>query len=539
MERFQIIIAGITAVILFVYGLDHFSQEIERISGERFRRFLSRATRVPLVGVLIGALVTAVIQSSSATSVITIGLVNAGVLSFKNSIGIILGSNVGTTVTAQLVAFKLTDFAPYLLITGFLLSLVRSRWSIFGKSVFYFGFVFFSLNLISSSLAPLRDDPTLIAFLTEPHHAVLAVLVGAVITALLQSSSVTTGLAIIFTQQGILSLDNAVPLIMGANIGTTATALVAMFNMDTAAQKTALSHFLFNVGGVVLCLPLFMLFGDRLDRVEAPPAVTLAGVHMVFNVSTCVVFLLLVNPFARLVEKLLGSGRMDFQRLAIPIFDQSREFSAVRDELRDGLGRLLDFLRDNYNQVTLSIETNYRGVYDAASRRLDYLEFVKKEYLGYFSRVVPWVKDEEETRELLRLLSRYDYLFQVHDPIEDLFFTKRVLRENYIEPSADILVLIREISGHTLTLFEEVSKRLEGQTGVGLAESSEELQTLLDRCHREILTMVNDTERRDAGALANFVTYSRRLQDKLINFVSVHPTAGGSRTASSGPPVPT
>jgi len=128
--------AGLTAVILFVFGLENFSKEIQRISGERFRKSLSRVTTIPIVGVVIGAVVTAIIQSSSATSVITIGLVNAGVLSFKNSVGIIFGSNIGTTITAQLVAFKLTAFAPIFIILGFALSLIRSRYSVFGKAIF-------------------------------------------------------------------------------------------------------------------------------------------------------------------------------------------------------------------------------------------------------------------------------------------------------------------------------------------------------------------------------------------------------------------
>jgi phosphate:Na+ symporter len=212
-----------------------------------------------VVGVVIGAIFTAVIQSSSATSVITIGLVNAGVLSFKNSVGIIFGANIGTTVTAQLVAFKLTAFAPLFIVVGFALSLVRTRASIFGKSIFYFGFVFFSLNLISSSLQPLHNEPTLLEYLLRPQNPLLAVLAGCVFTALVQSSSVATGLAIIFTQQGLLGLENAVPIIVGANIGTTATALIAMFNMDLAAKKTALSHFLFNVGGVLLFIPVLLL----------------------------------------------------------------------------------------------------------------------------------------------------------------------------------------------------------------------------------------------------------------------------------------
>jgi phosphate:Na+ symporter len=308
---------------------------------------------------------------------------------------------------------------------------------------------------------------------------------------------------------------------MGANIGTTATALVAMFSMDTAAQKTALSHFLFNVGGVVLCLPLFMIFGDRLNAVDAPPAVTLAGVHMVFNVFTCLAFLAFINPFARFVERLLGHGHMDFDRIEIPRFEENREFAEVRDELRQGLESLLNFLRDNYNQVTLSLETNYRSVFDAASRRLDYLEFAKREYLGYFSRVVPWVKDDQDTRELLRLLNLYDYLFQVHDSIEDLFATKQVMQQNYIEPGGDILVLVREISGHTLSLFEEVAAALEGEPDTDVVGRSNELRAVLDRSNRELLTMMNDPDRHDAGTLNNFVTYSRRLQDKLVNFTAM------------------
>lgn len=281
MENIHILMAGLTAIILFIFGLENFSKEIEKITGERFRKSLSRATRIPVIGVIIGALVTAIIQSSSATSVITISLVNAGVLSFKNSVGIIFGSNIGTTITAQLVAFKLTSFAPVIIILGFFLSLIRSRFSVFGKAIFYFGFVFFSLNLISTSLEPLQHNKALVDLLTQPQNPIYAILFGCLFTAVVQSSSVTTGLAIIFTQQGILGLENAVPLIMGANIGTTATAMIAMFNMDAAAKKTALSHFLFNIGGVLLFLPILLIFGNRLSTIDTNPAIALANIHLI------------------------------------------------------------------------------------------------------------------------------------------------------------------------------------------------------------------------------------------------------------------
>ncbi len=525
MEHFNVIVAGLTAIILFIFGLENFSAEIQQISGEKFRRFLARATKLPVVGVLIGALVTAVIQSSSATSVIAISLVNAGVLSFKHSVGIIFGSNIGTTVTAQLVALKLTAFAPVFVIVGFALSLIRSRIAIFGKSVFYFGFVFFSLNLISSSLSPLQREPGLINFLVQTQNPLIAILLGCLFTAVVQSSSVTTGLAIIFTQQGLLSLENAVPLIMGANIGTTATALIAMFNMDLAAKKTALSHFLFNVGGVLIFLPVFLLFGDRLNEVKASPAIALANLHLVFNVATSLVFIVAISPFTRFVDILLGEGKMDFDRLVIPSFDDQTAFDTVKIELRQNLTALLAFLQENYNLVTLSIESNYRSVFDAAAKRIEYVDFLEREYIGYFSKVVATVKDENESRELLKLITQFDYLIQVHDSIDDLFNTKKSMNKQYIELKSDIMLMVRELSSQTLILFDDIHKSLEEGLPPKITAKAEELQGLLNKVNRELLSLITHPDRRDAGALSNFVTYSRRLKDKLVNFAALDATA--------------
>ncbi len=521
MEKLQVMMAGVTAIILFIFGLENFSKEIEKITGEHFRKSLSRATKIPLIGVLIGALVTAVIQSSSATSVITISLVNAGVLSFKNSVGIVFGANIGTTITAQLVAFKLTSFAPLFIIAGFILSLIRSRYSIFGKTIFYFGFVFFSLNLIASSLQPLQNDQALIDLLTKQQNPLLAILFGCLFTSLVQSSSVTTGLAIIFTQQGLLSLENAVPLIMGANIGTTATALIAMFNMDIAAKKTALSHFLFNVGGVLIFTPALFLFGDRLNTLTMEPAIALANIHLVFNIATSLIFIAFISPFVRLVDRILGEGKMDFTRLTLPVFDEDIEFKEVKENLEREVGHLLYFLQENYNAVTLSIVTNYLGIYEEARKRIEYVDFVKKEYLFYFSRVVTKVKEENESKELIKIINEFDYLFQIHDSINDLFSTKKIMAEHYIELKSDILLLTRELSSQTLSLFNDINKSLSDPKTIDIKQSSKELQIHIDDANKELLSLLADPVRRDAGALTNFVTYSQRLKDKLINFTKI------------------
>ena len=524
MEHIHVIMAGVTAIILFVFGLENFSAEIEQISGEKFRKFLARATKIPAIGVLIGALVTAVIQSSSATSVIAVSLVNAGVLSFKSSVGIVFGANIGTTITAQLVAFKLTAFAPVFIILGFLLSFVRSKISIFGKSIFYFGFVFFSLNLISAALAPLQNEPALTKYLIQPQNPLFAILVGCLFTAAVQSSSVTTGLAIIFTQQGLLSLENAVPLIMGANIGTTATALLAMLNMDVAAKKTALSHFFFNVGGVLIFLPFLLLFGDRLNEFDANPAVALANIHFVFNVAASLIFVVLINPFTRLVDMLLGEDKMDFARLDIPTFNEQAAFETVKSDLRRNLAELLGFLQESYNLVTLSIESNYRSIFEASAKRMEYINFLEKEYVGYFAKAVTSVSHEREYRELLRLHTQFDYLFQICDSIEDIFNTKKAMSKHYVELKSDILLMVRKLSSQTLALFDDIHRPLVEGAPLNIAARANQLQGVLDEVNRDLLPLLADPDRSDAGTLSNFVTYSRRLQDKLVNFAALQDT---------------
>ncbi len=535
MEQLQLLIGGLTAIVLFIFGLEHFSAEIERVTGDRFRRVLARATRVPVFGVLLGALVTAVIQSSSATSVIAISLVNAGVLSFKNSVGIVFGSNVGTTVTAQLVAFKLTEFAPLLIILGFFLSLMRSRWTLFGKPMFYIGFVFFSLNLIASSLSPLQESDLLVAYLVQPQNPLLAVLAGCLFTALLQSSSVTTGLAIIFVQQGLLSLENAVPLIMGANIGTTATALLAVFNMDLAAKKTALCHFLFNVGGVALFLPVFLVFGEHLNRLGSDPAIALANIHMIFNVVSCLVFLALIAPFTRLVESVMGEGKMDFERIDFPSYSPDVPFAERYRRLEANLLKLFAFLQENYNLVTLGIESNYRSVQEAAERRIEYIAYLERDVQATFSHFLVSTADEEESRQLMNLFTRYDYLFQIEDSIEDLFNTKVTMDKQFIELRSDVMLMVREISSRTLHLFDKTYRALSEGQRPDTHEASVELRSTIDGVSRDLLRLMRDPRRQDVGVLSHFVTYSRRVQDKLQRFGKIAGrSAVGAKSAGAG-----
>jgi phosphate:Na+ symporter len=295
----------LTAIILFLYGLESFSREVFGLGETHFKTALARITNHRLAAFSIGALLTSLIQSSSAVSVLAIALVNSGVLPFANSLAVLLGTNLGTTVTAHLVALKMTELGPLFIVLGFGLSLLKIRWSIFGKVIFYFGFILFSLDLISKTLLPLRETREVMELLSGAIHPLLAIAAGALVTILVQSSSVTTGLAILLVQQGQIPVIVAIPLMLGANVGTTVTGLLACLRMDRSARRAAVAKFMFNVSGVVLIYPFLDAFGDYVIARANSPAMAVATGHLLFNAGISIVFLIALKPFSNFVVRIL------------------------------------------------------------------------------------------------------------------------------------------------------------------------------------------------------------------------------------------
>src|SRR5882672_9457758 len=226
MSSFKILLTAISAIVLFLYGLEGFSQETQRVGGSAFSNLLTRLTESRWRGVMLGAVATAIVQSSSAITSLTVALVDAGTMSFRSSLGVLLGANIGTTSTAWLVSLKLTSFGPFFIVLGTVLSAIPTRFKVLGKAAFYFGFIFFSLDLVSFTLKPLAQSSPFAEALTRSSTPLMGVLAGMAVTGIVQSSSITTGLCILLVQQAILPATAAIPIVIGANIGTTATALV-------------------------------------------------------------------------------------------------------------------------------------------------------------------------------------------------------------------------------------------------------------------------------------------------------------------------
>jgi len=290
-SNFQLLILVLSALLLFLYGLEHFSKELQTVGRDRLPRWLGLATRNRFNGLLLGASVTAVVQSSSAVSALVVALVNAGTLSFAASLAVLLGAKVGTTATAWLVSFELTNLGPYLIVLGGVLTMLPFQIRVIGRAIFYFGFIFFALDLIGQSLQPLRQDPWILEQLARASEPWIGVILGALVTMLLQSSSVVSGLAVVLVQQGVLAPEAAIAIVIGANAGTTVTALIASIPMDAFARRAAQMNAFFNSVGVLLMLPWIAPFARWAISIGESPDQAVAIAHLTFNLGLALFFL--------------------------------------------------------------------------------------------------------------------------------------------------------------------------------------------------------------------------------------------------------
>ena len=290
---------------LFLFCIKYMGDGLQMAAGDRLRFILDKYTTSPFLGVLVGIFVTALIQSSSGTSVITIGLVGAGLLTLRQAIGIIMGANIGTTITTFIIGFNITHYAlPILFLGAACLFFVRHNFiNNLGRILFGFGGIFFALTLMSGAMEPLKYLPAFTELTVKlSHQPILGVFIGTIITMLVQASSATISILQNVYQENLITLKAALPVLFGDNIGTTITAIIAVIGANTSAKRLALSHTMFNVIGTAIFLILlspFSIFVEKMAQIlHLNPKVTIAFAHGSFNVMTTI----LLFPFIGVLE---------------------------------------------------------------------------------------------------------------------------------------------------------------------------------------------------------------------------------------------
>ncbi len=292
---------------LFLYSISLLSGGMQKAAGNRIKNLLKRFTDTPLKGAFVGCTVTGIVQSSSITTIVVVSLINSGIMTLKQSAGIIFGANIGTTVTAQLVSFPVGKFALPIIAIGAFVYFMKSRNDSYaGQILLGFGLLFLGMDIMKGGVAPLRESEYFIGVLAGFGEApLLGILASAIFTGIIQSSSATTAVVIAMAQEGVIDLSAAIPLIMGANIGTCITAFLASYGATKSAKRAAVLHVLFNVAGVLLFLPFISLFTQGVSSIGADVPRQIANAHTIFNVTSTFVFLFFIPVFIFMVKKIV------------------------------------------------------------------------------------------------------------------------------------------------------------------------------------------------------------------------------------------
>lgn len=323
MRYTEVVLGMIAGLVLFLYGVSRLATGMRAVAGDRMRRLLERATTNRYAGVASGTLATAVLDSSSVTIIMVIALVDAGLLSFQNSLGVILGANIGTTISSQLIALDVQRYSPVVLAFGLLL-LVAGRtetWRQTGAAVFGMGLIFFGLAQMGTAVEPLKQSVRFADWMQQLENPLVGVAAGAIMTLVLQSSSATVGIAITLAAQGLLSLPGGVAVMLGAEIGTCADTLLATLGRSREAVRAGIFHLLFNVVTVAVGVMLLQPLVTFVTSLGGDSAQQLANAHVTFNVLGSMAVVLFLAPIGRALHRLVppaGSERQTRAGLAQP-----------------------------------------------------------------------------------------------------------------------------------------------------------------------------------------------------------------------------
>lgn len=342
-DAFQITFGLLGGLAIFIFGMNMMSESLQKAAGEKMKKILGILTVNPVMGVLAGTIATAVMQSSSATTVMVIGFVSAGLMTLKQGISVILGANIGTTMTAQLLAFNISDYIFVIIFVGFIVSFVFKSEKIksIGQTIFAFGLLFEGIQIMSSVMKPLAASPVFINMIDHVSGMpVLGVLVGTLMTLVVQSSSATIAVLQNFAAQAgpdgvssIIGLAGAIPVLLGDNIGTTITALLACIGQSRDAKRTALAHCTFNITGAFLFIWFVKPYAHFIQAISTKgPEVEviarqIANAHTIFNITMTLIWLPLIWLLVKIVVKILPYKEKNSKQKEVPIFLDPRLIS--------------------------------------------------------------------------------------------------------------------------------------------------------------------------------------------------------------------
>ena len=509
---------------LFLYGMQMMSAGLEAAAGNRMKRILERLTSNRILGVLVGAGITAVIQSSSATTVMVVGFVNSGMMTLRQAVWIIMGANIGTTVTGLLIALDVGAMAPLLAFVGvafvvFLKKPILHHW---GQIIAGLGVLFLGMGMMSDAMMPLRESQFFIDLMTQMSNPVLGILVGMVFTAIIQSSSASVGILQTLAASGLIGLHSAAFILFGQNIGTCITAVLAAIGTSRSAKRTTIIHLLFNVIGTVifttLCI-LTPLTGLIESLLPATPAGQIAALHTTFNIVTTLLLLPFGTHLAKIAERILPDRVSDDvnQRQLLYI----KPVDSTHEPHRIGTSAIaLTGISRELNRMAEIVESNVRDsfltVLDGTPKRLpavgdteETIDFLNKEISNYISSVIVYETNERDSARISAFFKISGNLERIGDHAMNISEYTKLMEEKKIAFSEETKNEIRQMQSVSQEAMQLIYP-LESITTARLEKIAQMEQKIDDMTAAMRQSQI---QRMHAGADESAVIYSELLTD--------------------------
>lgn len=447
---------------LFLYGMQMMSNGLEAAAGNRMKKILEKLTANRFLGVVVGAVITAVIQSSSAATVMVVGFVNSGMMTLQQAVWIIMGANVGTTITGQLIALDVGAIAPLFAFIGvaFIVFLKNEKLHHYGKIIAGLGILFIGMDMMSAAMIPLRESETFISIITRFSNPVLGILAGAIFTALIQSSSASVGILQALASSGVIGLPQAVYVLFGQNIGTCITAVLASIGTSRVAKRTTIIHLLFNVIGTtlftILCIltPFTALVeGFTPNNVSAQ----IANMHTIFNITTTILLIPFGSYLAKLATRILPDmpeERDDVMHLEyiqpfIPIENRGETkigISAIAiTAIRNELMRMTKMTRENVGLSFDAIHDNNLALVEDVRNREEYIDYLNKEISKYISRMLVKERNPKDSQYMSALFKVCGNLERIGDHAMNICEYTNMIKEKQITFSKEVMVQIEQM----------------------------------------------------------------------------------------------
>ena len=511
---------------LFLYGMQMMSNGLEAAAGNKMKRILERLTANRILGVLVGAGITAVIQSSSATTVMVVGFVNSGMMTLQQAVWIIMGANIGTTITGQLIALDIGAIAPLFAFIGvaMIVFLNKEKLHHFGKIIAGLGILFIGMDMMSAAMMPLRESEAFISLMTQFSNPVLGILAGAIFTAIIQSSSASVGILQALASSGVIGLPQAVYVLFGQNIGTCITAVLAAIGTSRNAKRTTIIHLSFNIIGTIVFTIICMVtpFVSLMEGLTPNVSAQIANTHTIFNITTTLLLLPFGTQLAKMATKILPDRaeekedimHLEYIQPMIPIETRGETkigISAIAvNAIRNELTRMTKMAKENVALSFDAVREGNTGLLEEVRNREEYIDFLNKEISKYISRMLVKERNPKDSQYMSVLFKVCGNLERIGDHAMNICEYTNMIQEKQISFSAEVIKQIgqmKEVCNQALDMVLGIE-----QNGGDIKEI-EQIEQKIDDMTEDFRKRQIDRMQTGACSDEGCVLYSEMLTD--------------------------